>query len=131
MTDEELAAIEARCAAAQPGPWFAVAGPPACIPERLTMYLSGGGTVYAVHRDASDPRFDSTHVLPEREPDATFIAAARSDVPALLAEIARLRAIIAGPPIAARTSRRFVSDPPDAADEVLHDAGVFPKGGDR
>ncbi len=70
MTDEELAVIRARCDAADAGPWQA---------------YSLGREVWAV---------PDNRLLVEdcyTAENATFIAAARSDVPALLDEIASLR----------------------------------------
>lgn len=84
ISDEELAAISARAAAATPAPWQA---------------LDNGSIVYA--GDPQPVRW-GTYVLASigahgrrsRKPsdeDAAFIAAARTDVPALLAEIDRLK----------------------------------------
>lgn len=84
MTEAEFAAIEARCAAATPGPWVAYPG--------------------EVRRDVGELPFlrwlphDSPHGHAydeaRRQADAAFIAAARQDVPALLAEAGRLRAAL-------------------------------------
>jgi hypothetical protein len=71
MTDDELKVIEARANAAAPGPW------------RRDM---------DVVRDAEDFMI----VGPDErytEQDADFIAAARTDVPTLVAEVRRLRAL--------------------------------------
>jgi hypothetical protein len=84
VTDEEIAAIEARAAAATVGEW-------------RDMPAHWGQADVVVH----DP---DGHTLINGEPhtkitdyikrsDAAFIAAARTDVPALLAEVRRLRAI--------------------------------------
>lgn len=69
MTDEQLAAIEQRVQAASPGPWTAnvysleVNGP------EMTIYDEGG----------------------HEQGDQQFIAHAREDVPALLAEVRLMR----------------------------------------
>ena len=85
MNDAELAAIEARAAAATPGPWVRI---------RDHRWASD---IY-VHADA---RHDvagrpvarvNEHYTPDV--DAEFIAHARQDVPALLAEVRRLRGAI-------------------------------------
>lgn len=78
MSDDRLAEIEAREAAATPGPW-----------HRLDFA-----------HDANDvwigPSFRNViaQVVPDdASADAAFIAHAREDVPWLLAEVRRLRAI--------------------------------------
>jgi len=73
LTDEALASIRARIEAATPGPWEATAAYP------FLVIQPGGDSMISVNL-ATDP-----------EPDAAFIAAARDDVAALLAEIDRLR----------------------------------------
>lgn len=70
MNDETLDAIEACANAATPGPWEHGGNDGLVWPERV-----------------GDPVSASTE--PE---DADFIAAARTDVPALVAEVRRLRA---------------------------------------
>lgn len=70
MTDEELKAIEERAAKATPGPW------------------------HPAWNRISDEVLDLGSMLIARAPDdATreFIAATRADVPALIAEVRRLR----------------------------------------
>ena len=78
MTQERLDAIQAREAKATAGPW-AIDGPAQCGPgDTLTVYpVEDGGAL--------------AYVQPSWE-DAEFIAHARQDVPALLAEVERLRA---------------------------------------
>lgn len=74
MTEEQLQAIEARAEAATPGPWRAApsarSGDEVVVAEGYitVAYLSG---------------------RPVGERDARFIAAARADVPALVAEVRR------------------------------------------
>lgn len=79
MTQERLDAIQAREAKATAGPW-AIDGPAQCGPsDTLVVYpVEDGGTLAYVQ-----PSWD----------DAEFIAHARQDVPALLAEVERLRAL--------------------------------------
>ena len=81
MTDEQLAAIRARCDAATPGPWVA----------RLVY-----NAVYGAEAEGVRSEPDGTMICGPGFPhpgaeDAEFIAAARADVPALLEEISRLR----------------------------------------
>jgi hypothetical protein len=76
LTDDELKAIEARANAATPGPWKAE-GDDECI---LYVRAANGHTV--VTTDSGVYTTDE---------DAIFIAAARTDVPKLVAEVRRLR----------------------------------------
>jgi hypothetical protein len=87
MTDEELQAIEARAAAATAGPWK-----PA---EDLycgegTGYRPGGWRVDMRKR----PLTEYIWVTSLFQSDAEFIASARTDVPALLKEVKRLRDLL-------------------------------------
>ncbi len=77
MTDDELDAIEARANAATPGPWLPSLD--TWPPRRL---------------DGSPRLSEITHSLGMFPGDMAFIAAARTDVPALIAEIRRLRALL-------------------------------------
>lgn len=76
MTEARLAEIEALAVAAQPGPWsmWVGAGAP------TIRNVDNGGVCRMC------PGIDT------EEADGAFIAAARTDVPDLLAEIERLRA---------------------------------------
>lgn len=79
MTQEQLDAIQEREAKATTGPW-GVDGPAQCGPEdSLSVYPVKGGGALAYMQ----PLWD----------DAQFIAHAREDIPALLAEVDRLRAL--------------------------------------
>jgi hypothetical protein len=74
MTDAHLADIRARCDEATPGPWEF---------DRMSdgVFLAASGKeICAAYR-------------PERDADMEFIANARSDIPALLDEVERLRAV--------------------------------------
>ena len=77
MTDEQLTAIEQRANAATPGPWV---GYPSMV------YLAPSHALSVFMREGANPM--------QVEHDTAFIAAARSDVPALIAEVRRLRAEI-------------------------------------
>lgn len=75
-----LAAIEARCAAATPGPWRA--------PIRLTE----GGIFLGTDLYAGERYIASASYGDELDPDFAFIAHARTDVPALLSAVRALEA---------------------------------------
>lgn len=74
MTDEQLSEIEQRVNAATPGSW-------AGYPSMVSISASHALSVFM--RDNADPL--------QVERDNVFIAAARSDVPALVAEVRRLK----------------------------------------
>ena len=74
ITDEALTKIRTRAAAASRGPWI----------------VEGAGPVVRVE---SEHRYDLIADLCSPA-DARFIAAAREDVPVLIAEIYRLRAAV-------------------------------------
>ena len=88
MTDEELAEIEARVAAASPGPWTSF------VEGR--DHQSGDDFIRISESDAEDDmyvsRFGGSGSRPASTADQDFIAHARQDVPAMIAEIRRLRA---------------------------------------
>lgn len=75
MTFLDLDAIKARAGAATEGPW-----------------LNYGGENYAI---ISAPEIDELAHVGSTNNDAEFIAHARTDVPALLAEVERLRQVVA------------------------------------
>jgi hypothetical protein len=87
LDDAELAAIEARCRAASPGPW--------------KSFVEGrdhwsGDDFVRVGDDDDQPdmyvsRATADGLRPASVHDLDFIAGARQDVPRLLAEIRRLR----------------------------------------
>ena len=85
MNVERIEAIEARAKAAGPGPW-----------------MRNGKTAAGWRIDNADPNrvgiafmLTPTAIVPS-DADAEFIAEAREDVPALIAEILRLRREVAG-----------------------------------
>lgn len=78
---EELDAIEARANAATPGPWASetrTVDHGNGVDDWHFLVMSDGESVHTIGID-----------------DAAFIAAARADVPALVAEVRRLRALLA------------------------------------
>src|SRR4051812_2915147 len=83
LTEDDLAAIEARCNAATPGPW--------------ESWIEGrdhfGGD--SIIRTADADLYLLPVPTPQHHQDQDFIAAARQDVPRLIAEVRRLRRLIA------------------------------------
>lgn len=90
----DLGAIEARCAAATPGPWYIVWGGY----RGNSICHSVPGRVYNGNKwieDSKQPLDEKIANManPKRlsEDDAEFIAHARQDIPALIAEVRRLQ----------------------------------------
>ena len=84
MTDAELQAIRQRCERATPGSWY------------HGQNVKHEHNVYGPQQEDITPAFaDQNYGRPMVPEDATFIAHARTDVPALLAEVERLRAALA------------------------------------
>jgi len=87
LTDEELDAIEARSKAASPGPWRSF------VEGRDHL---GGDDFIRVSDDSDEPdmyviRAEAGATRPASVADQDFIAAARQDIPTLVAELRRLR----------------------------------------
>ena len=82
MTLEVLAEIEARCAAATPGPWGTMDGAP------WNVLDASGCRILWVNRD--DYRSESGK---QDERDAAFLAHARQDVEELIAEVRSMDAM--------------------------------------
>jgi len=83
LTPEQLLAIRKRADAATPGPWTTRYGQRQLTVERE----SGKGLPLAICAD-----WDlAPGYTPSPHSDAEFMAAARSDIPALLDEVERLR----------------------------------------
>lgn len=78
MNEARLQDIESRCNAATPGPWEEVA-------ESGEWWISGP--------DISADYVMSTNAGDIKQADADFIAYARTDIPALIAEVRRLYAL--------------------------------------
>jgi hypothetical protein len=115
LSDAELEAIERRCAEASPGPWIAQilgtleeakilgrfrwAQPdPGFGPWPITPQTEVG-VVWRANKlrkpDDTPLRIGLPGVVEVTAPDAEFIANARADVPRLVNEIRRLRALLA------------------------------------
>jgi hypothetical protein len=77
MTDEELARIEALANAATPGPWE--------VRAHDDLFAVKGQSGWVASMDADTSAADASN--------SEFIAAARDAVPALVAEVKRLRRI--------------------------------------
>jgi hypothetical protein len=97
MTEEQLAGIKARTSAATPGPWSAAL----LYDVTDTTYIDECEFGFIGDINAPDERAGIEYIgfraiepdSPQQKQihaDATFIAHAREDVPALLAEIERL-----------------------------------------
>ena len=81
MTESDLKIIEERAAKATAKPWFTTGesyGASHGLEYEVTDYENGG--IWLAHCQKRD--------------DAIFIAASRTDVPALVAEVRRLRALL-------------------------------------
>ena len=85
MTREQLDAIRARVEAATLGPWEAV------TPKRYAAVRSDAERCY-VYTQGKIPADTHPDTVARQQRDAQFIASAREDVPALLAEVERLTA---------------------------------------
>lgn len=83
MTDEQLAEIRARCEAATPGPWRSL------VEGR--DFDSGSSFI---DTPLADERGQGIEVSGATDADQDFMAAARQDVPDLLSEVDRLRALL-------------------------------------
>lgn len=116
VTDEELNEWEALAAAATPGPWVATRattydGGKAVVSE---MFVRRPGGDVAIASDIIDP--DTTAVS---EANAAVIAAARTALPALVAEVRRLKGERAR---CERIARDFA-----VAAKVVGEASVYPE----
>lgn len=93
MTDAELSAIEARANAATEGPWVNhISGDASVIlagPPKYKATDPMPKAVAAVHWGSCDT---TKRMAPDDRANSDFIASARTDVPALVAEVRRLRA---------------------------------------
>ena len=83
LTEPELDGIARRGAAASPAAWTAFAGPG----------IGGPGFNRVSANDSEPDMYVDRDGTPAATADLEFIASARQDVPRLLAEVRRLRAI--------------------------------------
>ena len=113
MVEQELQGIEERANAATPGPWRVNT-------ENLWMHGNPVGSFYA-GVDANSNEHQWVSVITEVSAwdvgtaavDAAFIAAARTDVPALVAEVRRLRMELAAARLAALAYRVLTETCPE------------------
>jgi hypothetical protein len=91
MTEDELQAIEARATAATPGPWTTGAGKVEGGQVRELVIGPGprDDVIVAIAYGGFGNPVDRT------SEDRAFIAAARTDVPKLITEVRRLKALCA------------------------------------
>jgi hypothetical protein len=100
MDEREFLAIEARAKAATDGPWrwedqYADSGDGPYFQVRSeSVYTNMQTGMEADDQTAPDEIAMGTVAMDLGEDDARFIAHARTDVPALLTEIRRLRALL-------------------------------------
>ena len=86
MTQEQLDAIASRSTAAERGPWVVLNGG-----DNETPTFIDGPEGDVLIRDWWGSGYLRDEYVWVKEPNAEFIAHAREDIPALLAEIDRLR----------------------------------------
>lgn len=83
LDDKEIEAIKSRCNAASPGPW--------------TSYIEGrdhsSGSSFIMTGEG-ESRGEDIGLSGATPADQDFIASARQDIPALLKEIERLKALL-------------------------------------
>jgi hypothetical protein len=83
LSGEDLGGILARCEAATPGPW--------------ESFVEGRDHVAGdsfIRRGGMDDHVSDLYLSPWKIEDQDFIAAARQDIPRLVAEVLRLRALV-------------------------------------
>lgn len=95
MTAARRAAIKARCGAATPGPWVVSSEYASGVelgykPDHERTWGYGCSNDFVC--DLNDGEYHEYNNKAEQLANASFIAHAREDVPALLAEVERLRA---------------------------------------
>ncbi len=89
LTDQELSDIEARAEKATPGPW--TADPP----DEIELQIDPGTTeCWGIRCPAGSVVVTDSGCYPPDMPTAQFIAAAREDVPRLVAEVRRLSKVV-------------------------------------
>jgi hypothetical protein len=87
LTLEDLQEMEIRCEAARPGPWRSYV-------ERRD-HLSGSSFIMVGAGPSRDD--EDLYLSGNTDADQDFIAAARQDVPRLIAEVRRLRTMLGLP----------------------------------
>lgn len=102
MNQEQLSAIKERVAKATPGPWLVA--PEKCGPEGQGVYESDG---FGCICEVGDPYPRGSNRPQE---NMEFIANAREDVPALVAEVERLREVIKGATVVSNQAKGLVEE---------------------
>ena len=106
MTQERLDAIQARVDGATGGPWG--------------CYGDGAHEVFDAGEYSDGDRGEVVAAVIDKLSDAVFIAEAREDIPALLAEVERLRArLTADEDMVERAARAYFEDPIPSVDASL------------
>lgn len=114
MTDEQLREIEERANAALPGPWsIELDGPDDAMFRPILGLFNPNAPPKSIERFVFDWMDESLNV---RNHDAAFIAHAREDIPALIAEIRRLQV----QPIS-ESYHGGVPEMPEQLREMLHE----------
>lgn len=130
MTDDDLAAIRARWAAAAPGPWFDTDQPDGTLRVSFLPLVTGGEV--PVHAPADWGAYAVCVVFPgdmeeyegEDLRNARAIAAAPTDVAALLAHIDTLTAALAFDPYPASVFTELTTDEHNAILFAIRGTGV-------
>jgi hypothetical protein len=132
LSEDDLVAIEQRCRAATPGPWqwtqdvvneYIRARGRGSWRDLYLYILQGRGPRYQDSWDANVLRLQwsqikgTTFCGHPREEDAAFIAAARTDVPRLVAALRQAHARIAALEAAQRALQRAANDDEDVGIE--------------
>lgn len=88
MTNEELDAIRERASRASTGPWTIEAGE---YTGANWLIASMGGSIDGLFYTVTTDNVHASELKGDARTDAEFVAHARTDIPALLAEVERLR----------------------------------------
>lgn len=112
MTKEQIDAIASRAAAAERGPWCVMNGG-----DNETSTFIDGPEGDVLIRDWRGSGHLSEEYVWVKEPNAEFIAHAREDIPALLAEVERLHDELA-------KTRAVTEDKVEVACKAFYEAGA-------
>jgi hypothetical protein len=98
LTEAELSEMERRTEAAAPGPWVAFLETRGGVGDCSVIQVGRGNDI---DDEIYVRRFIGTKELvspnPQLDSDIEFIAAARQDMPRLIAEVKRLRTLVDAP----------------------------------
>ncbi len=110
MNEKELAEIEARAEAATPGPWD--------IGHEAPPLYAGNNCITAKLGERVAIIFEANHNF-ELDNSANFIAHARQDVPALVAEVRRLTNLLEALEFLTEDETGMLSDAPLTPDKLV------------